>query len=219
MLHELAEFLALRLHGFQGPGALVDHEAEDAALDHAAGLEMPPDDDSAVVFDRFRNVREGDVEEGLPCDHRRAAGEEEEEGFAAKLAFRMRRGVEADRAQAVDDVFEMRGNGEVPDRGREDDAVGREERILQRAEIIVPRAGGGVMVEVEMLDVHVLDPKYRDLRARDLFDAFLERRRERRTVARVVGSGDQEEDVHGCGGWEYRTNLGDRRDQGHQGDR
>lgn len=154
-LHDPREALAVTLHLREGTRALVDDEAEDTSSHHALRLEMPADHRPIVVLDGFREVHGREVHERLPRDDGGASRKEEGEGFSVELPLRSCLLVQRKGPHAVDDVLEVGGDREVPNRRRKHNPMCLQYLLLEGAEVIIGDAGCRVALEGEVLDVEI----------------------------------------------------------------
>lgn len=116
---------------------------------------MPANDGAIVVFHCFGEVHGGDVHECLPGDEGGTASEDKGEGFAFQLSLRVGFFIQREGSYTVNDVLQMRGNREIPNRCGNQNAMGPFDLFLKSAEIIVGLAGFVVALHGEVLDVEI----------------------------------------------------------------
>lgn len=137
----------------------------------------------------------GDVHEGFPGDEGRTTGEEEVEGLAAELSLGVGFLIEGDSADAINDILQMRRDGEVPDGGGNHDAIRCQYFLLEETEVIIGLTGLRVALECEVLDLEMPenDRVQRDIR--DTLTPFCEGCRKSCAITGVIGAGNNAEDT------------------------
>lgn len=116
---------------------------------------MAANDRAIVVLHRFGEMHGGDVHERFPGDEGGTASENEGEGLALELSPGMGFFIQREGSYAVNDVFQMRRHGEIPDGCCNHDPMRLFDLLLERTEVIIGLAGLVVVLNREVLNVEI----------------------------------------------------------------
>src|SRR3989338_1265886 len=130
-----------------------------------------------------------------PAGHGCSSGEDEVEGLALERSTRPR-GIERKRSHAINKVFQIRGDAEVPHGSRDHKSVGILQELLHAAEIFLLIALGIIEIELEVFDAKIPDANFRHARFSVLFQPLYERISQRIAVARLVRACNKDENIH-----------------------
>lgn len=156
---------------------------------------MRPRDGGAKVAHGLGNVHRREPHEAFPGDAWRAAGEEEEAGRPAQLALGMTLGIQRKAPDVIEEVLEVGRNAEVPDGTGDHDAIASLHDLPDVIEFET-LSRTCIILELEVGEWHVLQADLLGLRSGHTLEASDEEIREVVRVARVIGAGDEDQDLH-----------------------
>ena len=174
-IHNCCKVSPLSFYFLQGIGSLIQHQIEDSTASRAFPFKMSPDHGCSVVAQCFGKVTCGEAHKAFPDGNRGSAGVKEECRRSRQFPFGSCLFIQAEGSHAINDIFEMRGNGEIPDRCCKDETIGLLHVFLEPAEIIFGCAVGMVVLKSEVLDLQILKPDFLDMGiGKCALDAFQE---------------------------------------------